>query len=321
MSDEDLQEKVLALYAEGLKAKEIAPKFGITWQKAAAIKAQQTISEQGGASAEPTSGQVTPSLSGLEREMNRALRRNIERLDPGFAIADGGAERTVSRGRIDILVRDANERLVVIELKPDLATDGVLAQVLDYVQALVDEGEERPRAMIVALGFSPRLRNAARAAGVELVTYEVDFVFNRHFEDAADSEDESGLSPRARTALNRADITRRAKADQQASEPSWVDETHPYNVARVIAQVLGLPVAVNPHRAWYVLGGPVVGESWDGLGLTDSEDDGICIGIESADQPGFVIAGAYDERTGEEADILTDDADVLEAWIQEWMAK
>lgn len=208
MGDSELEAKVMALYAEGLKAKEIGERLGISWQTAAGFKAIQTIQESADANAADGADNTgITSLSGLEREMNRALRRNLDRLDPGFAIADEGKERIVERGRIDILARDASGRLVVIELKPDVAKDAVLAQVLDYTQALVDEGEGDPRAMIVALDFSPRLRSAARHAGVELVTYEVDFVFNRHFEVDPDLPEDvrpdldDGVEPRAADAL------------------------------------------------------------------------------------------------------------------------
>lgn len=198
MGDSELEAKVMALYAEGLKAKEIGERLGISWQTAAGFKAIQTIQESSVASADGNDETVgITSLSGLEREMNRALRRNLDRLDPEFEIADDGKERTVERGRIDILARDGSGRLVVIELKPDVAKDAVLAQVLDYTQALVDEGEDDPRAMIVALDFSPRLRSAARHAGVELVTYEVDFVFNRHFEIDPDHEEDEAEPPEA----------------------------------------------------------------------------------------------------------------------------
>lgn len=112
--------------------------------------------------------------------MNKALRDNIHDLDPGLTIVDGGKERHIPGvGNIDILAKDAEGRLVVIELKPDHARDEALAQVLDYVQGLVDEGEPEPHAMLIAAGFSRRLRNAARRAGVELVTYGFSFTFAR----------------------------------------------------------------------------------------------------------------------------------------------
>ena len=49
--------------------------------------------------------------------MQKALRANIQQLELGLEIVDGGAERTVDAGRIDITAEDTNGRLVVIELK------------------------------------------------------------------------------------------------------------------------------------------------------------------------------------------------------------
>ena len=56
-------------------------------------------------------------LFGLERDLQAALRRTIEQLEPGLEIIDDGAERSVSSGFIDITARDAGGSIVVIELK------------------------------------------------------------------------------------------------------------------------------------------------------------------------------------------------------------
>lgn len=45
---------------------------------------------------------------GLERDMQMALRANIQQLEPGMVIIDEGAERSVGSGFIDITARDAN---------------------------------------------------------------------------------------------------------------------------------------------------------------------------------------------------------------------
>ena len=54
---------------------------------------------------------------GLERDLQTALRSNIQQLESGLQVADGGKERTCDAGRIDITARDAQGLTVVIELR------------------------------------------------------------------------------------------------------------------------------------------------------------------------------------------------------------
>ena len=53
----------------------------------------------------------------LERDLQKALRENIEQLEPGLRIVDGGSEQAVDAGRIDITAEARDGALVVIELK------------------------------------------------------------------------------------------------------------------------------------------------------------------------------------------------------------
>jgi RecB family endonuclease NucS len=46
-----------------------------------------------------------------------ALRANIDQLEPGLTVIDGGNERKVASGFIDITARDRSGATVVIELK------------------------------------------------------------------------------------------------------------------------------------------------------------------------------------------------------------
>jgi RecB family endonuclease NucS len=52
-----------------------------------------------------------------ESELKSLLRRQLERVEPGLVEADGGRERAVATGKIDITAKDANGNFVVIELK------------------------------------------------------------------------------------------------------------------------------------------------------------------------------------------------------------
>jgi endonuclease len=58
---------------------------------------------------------------------------NIEQLEPGLKIADGGSEKIVPSGRIDITCEDQAGKTVVIELKAGTAARDAIAQILSYL--------------------------------------------------------------------------------------------------------------------------------------------------------------------------------------------
>jgi|GEM_PF-724235 len=116
----------------------------------------------------------------LEKELLQALRLNINTLENGLEIIDGGFERKVlNGGRIDILCRGADERLVVIELKAGKAKPEALAQILDYIADLKEETDSEVRGIIVAHNFDRRLVNAVRETPqVRLKKYAIQFTFD-----------------------------------------------------------------------------------------------------------------------------------------------
>lgn len=112
-----------------------------------------------------------------EKELKDVLRTQLDAVEVGLVAADGGHERQVKSGRIDITARDVNGHFVVIELKAEPCPSGALEQVLAYSSDLEDETGTPCRAVLVASQFSDRMRAAAkRANGLFLVTYEVDQV-------------------------------------------------------------------------------------------------------------------------------------------------
>jgi len=115
----------------------------------------------------------------LERDMQAALRRDIAQLEPGLRIIDDGAERYVTTGFINMLCKDAQDRVVVVEPKAGKADPRVIGQTLGYIGDLMDEDAVRDvRGIIVAHDFDQRTRSAARAvASLTLYTYEVAFTF------------------------------------------------------------------------------------------------------------------------------------------------
>jgi endonuclease len=115
---------------------------------------------------------------GLERDLQSALRANIDQLEPGLTIIDGGKERSTEAGRIDITAEDSQGNIVVIELKAGSAGPEVIAQVLAYMGA-VSAVEGKPvRGLLVAGEFHKRVIFANRAVpNLELRRYSFQFSF------------------------------------------------------------------------------------------------------------------------------------------------
>ena len=118
-------------------------------------------------------------LVGLERDLQAALRRAIEQLEPGLEIIDDGAERSVDSGFIDITAQDAQGAVVVIELKSGTARQSAVAQVLSYMGDIADEEPDRAvRGFLVAGDFDRKARSAARVVpSLSLRSYRVSFEF------------------------------------------------------------------------------------------------------------------------------------------------
>ena len=114
---------------------------------------------------------------GLERDLQMALRHNIDELEPGLTITDGGREQTVDSGRIDITCTDEQGGTVVIELKAGTADRDAMGQILSYIGD--HGGNTRVRGILVAHDFTDRAIAATRAATtVRLVRYGFRFTFD-----------------------------------------------------------------------------------------------------------------------------------------------
>ena len=117
----------------------------------------------------------------LEKDLQAALRKNIESLEAGLVIIDNGRERNTIAGRIDITAQDNENNKVIIELKAIDAKSEVIAQTLSYMEAVKSEDKCDVRGIIVASGFSERVKLASRQIkNLKLVVYK--FQFNFHEE-------------------------------------------------------------------------------------------------------------------------------------------
>ena len=132
---------------------------------------------QGGAAG--GAGDEGRQRSGLERDMQAALRADISQLEPGLQIIDGGAERIVDSGSIPITARDVAGAIVVIDLKVGSVGRRGVAQVLSYMgDVAADEPDAEVRGILVAAEFESRARAAARMApSLSLRAYVVKFEF------------------------------------------------------------------------------------------------------------------------------------------------
>ena len=115
----------------------------------------------------------------LERDMEVALRRNIENLDTSLRIIDGGIQRSVDSGFIDITCED-NVGLVVVELKAGMADSRAIGQILGYMGDLQEEHNERKvRGILVAHDFDKRAAAAARVVPtLSVIKYSIEFRFD-----------------------------------------------------------------------------------------------------------------------------------------------
>ncbi|MEQ1558503.1 MAG: endonuclease NucS domain-containing protein [Methyloglobulus sp.] len=122
--------------------------------------------------------EVITQRFGIERDMNIALRRNILSLDQNLTIIDGGSERAVDSGFIDITCQDRNG-LVVVELKAGKADSRAIGQILGYMGDLQEEeNEKKVRGILVAHEFDKRAKAAARVVPtLTLKKYSIEFKF------------------------------------------------------------------------------------------------------------------------------------------------
>ena len=121
-------------------------------------------------------------IFGLERDLQAALRDRdcIEQLEPGLEITDGGAERSVASGFIDITAKAPDGTVVVIELKAGTARREAIGQVLSYMGDVADEEPDRVvRGILVAGNFDDKARAAAKVVPtLSLRRYSVTFEFS-----------------------------------------------------------------------------------------------------------------------------------------------
>lgn len=116
---------------------------------------------------------------GLKKDMQAAIRKDIHQIEKGLCITDGGRERSVDTGLIDITAKDSESTPVIIELKTGTAGQGAVAQILSYMGSVMDEdGRDDVRGILIASDFDLKARAAAKAVpNLTLMRYQFSFQF------------------------------------------------------------------------------------------------------------------------------------------------
>lgn len=123
---------------------------------------------------------IEASLS-LEKDLHSYLAAKVQEIESGLKLVEGGVEFQTETGRIDLLAKDSDDRMVVIERKAGKAKDRAIGQLLGHMGCLsfTQTNASKPiRGILVASNFDDRVVFAARGLpSVKLVKYQLSFDF------------------------------------------------------------------------------------------------------------------------------------------------
>lgn len=115
----------------------------------------------------------------LEADLEAALRAELNQLEQGLMLADGGRQRKVGSGFIDILAKAADGASVVIELKSGQTRPAAVAQVLGYMADIAEEDDATVRGYLIGADHHDRVIAAAKAVpNLALRRYSYRFSFS-----------------------------------------------------------------------------------------------------------------------------------------------
>jgi RecB family endonuclease NucS len=109
---------------------------------------------------------------GAERQMHELLERAPEVIEPGLVVIE--RERFTDTGPIDLFCRDADGRVVVVEVKRTRAVAAHVEQLTRYCERVnLDPACAPSRGILVAPEIAPQARVMCEARGYTFV--EIDF--------------------------------------------------------------------------------------------------------------------------------------------------
>jgi RecB family endonuclease NucS len=172
---EEQKSEIIRLIQEGkLTSEKIATKTKVSPETVRAYKAHVTMGTYGPSEVEVEAYETTFSL---ERDLQKALRSNIEQLEKGLKVTDKGKEQITDAGRIDITAKDKQNNTVVIELKAGEAKPESVTQILAYM-GVISKKKQSVRGILVAGEFNDRVVFAANAVpNLQLKKYTFNFSF------------------------------------------------------------------------------------------------------------------------------------------------
>jgi RecB family endonuclease NucS len=109
----------------------------------------ETLMDQ--AESEALTEYVSNRLS-LERDPEDQIVNNLDFLELGLTLVS--RQETIGVGRLDMLAKDREGRLVIFELKAGEAKESALGQIARYIGWFTHRDGSTPRAILVAGGFA-----------------------------------------------------------------------------------------------------------------------------------------------------------------------
>lgn len=154
-----------------------------SWYKSQINTGKIAVPSEGSIEIENIDEEIAESIESrlsLEKDLHSYLSSSVDLIEPGLIIEPNGIEYSIEAGRIDILAKDREKNLVVIELKAGKAGDAALGQLLGYIGCLSSNSNSgnEIRGILVASDFEPRVVFAAKAlSNVSLCKYAISFSF------------------------------------------------------------------------------------------------------------------------------------------------
>ena len=109
---------------------------------------------------------------GRELELHALLERSPDLIEAGLEILE--RERSTNVGPVDFLAKDAQGRIVLVEVKRVKAVVAAVEQVVRYREHIEkDAAYAGARALVVAPEFAPQARKLAERRNVECVVLDV----------------------------------------------------------------------------------------------------------------------------------------------------